>query len=1010
MSVVFGMFLGSIWVMYAAGLWYGGKKVADAEASPGQVFSAFFGILLGTISLAQISPNIGAVAEARGAAGGLYQILDRPSAVDASKDDGIVPVDCKGEIEALHVHFTYPSRPDAPILNDYNVKIASGQTVAFVGASGGGKSTLIALLERFYAPQSGQILLDGRDISTLQVRWLRSQIGLVSQEPVLFATSIFDNIAAGGDGITRDQVVAAAKLANAHDFIMGLPEQYDTLVGEKGVSLSGGQKQRVAIARAVVRNPKILVLDEATSALDAESERVVQAALNQLMDQTQMTTLVIAHRLSTIRRADKIVVLAGGRVVEQGPHDELLRIDQGVYKNLYTIQEGAAAAEDAQMEADRTNGDVDVSDADHAKGIERKDSELATERVDSRRSGSGGGHPQAPPAATTAATSATASSSSKGSSSFSIARLFALSAPERKYFVIGVIAAAMCGASMPGSAILISSVIGTMTKQWGKYLSDHDKSHLHDMYVDVRMYGIIYVCGAVALFVFTAIQQYCFKYMAEKLTSRLRGMHFEALCRQNIGFFDFTEHATGALTADLAINATKVAMLSGDAQGRLVQALFTFLAAIGISFGLGSWLLTLVMLAVFPLLIFGQMVRMKSIKGSDAGSDLLAESGAHASQALSNIRTVVSLGLEKSLLTTYNDLLEAPLRDGSREAQINGLALGFSSFIMFAVYSLVFWYGGQLVKNDHISFQQLIRTLMAIMMSAQGIGSAASWLADAGNADVAGAAIFDLVERPVPINAFDDTGVVPTKVHGKFEFQHIEFRYPTRPDITVLKNYNLTVEPGQTVAFCGPSGGGKSTCIALIERFYDPTQGQVLLDGVDTKDLNLHWLRSQIGLVGQEPTLFIGTIADNIAYGLERQPTPQEVEQAAKMANAHAFITAFPDGYATQVGMKGEQLSGGQKQRIAIARAILKNPAILLLDEATSALDTESEKIVQDALDKVVALQKRTTIIIAHRLSTIRKADKICVVSGGKIAEQGTHTDLMALNGIYTRLVESANK
>uniref|UniRef100_K3WWL7 ABC transporter B family member 2 n=1 Tax=Globisporangium ultimum (strain ATCC 200006 / CBS 805.95 / DAOM BR144) TaxID=431595 RepID=K3WWL7_GLOUD len=306
-SAVLGLFVCSIWVMYSIGLWYGGKKVSDNDASPGEVFTAFFAILTGTGSLAQISPNISAVAEATGAALELFAILDTKSEIDASKDDGIIPESCEGAIEAIDINFTYPGRPDAQILKNYSVKIAAGETVAFVGSSGGGKSTLISLLERFYDPTSGTLLLDGRDVKTLNVKWLRSQIGLVSQEPVLFATTIFENIAAGGENITREQVIEAAKLSNAHNFIMSLPENYDTLVGEKGLSLSGGQKQRVAIARAIVRQPKILVLDEATSALDAESERVVQAALNNLMEKTQMTTLVIAHRLSTIRHADRFL-------------------------------------------------------------------------------------------------------------------------------------------------------------------------------------------------------------------------------------------------------------------------------------------------------------------------------------------------------------------------------------------------------------------------------------------------------------------------------------------------------------------------------------------------------------------------------------------------------------------------------------------------------------------------------------------------------------------------------
>ncbi|KAG6577957.1 multidrug resistance protein ABC superfamily [Phytophthora cinnamomi] len=376
------------------------------------------------------------------------------------------------------------------------------------------------------------------------------------------------------------------------------------------------------------------------------------------------------------------------------------------------------------------------------------------------------------------------------------------------------------------------------------------------------------------------------------------------------------------------------------------------------------------------------MIRMRHVRHGNVLSDELADVGAHASEALTNIRTVVAMGMETSMTDKFMDLLEEPLTSGRREARLNGVALGFSSFIVFATYSLVFWYGGKLVDGGDITFAKLIRTLMAIMMSAQGVGSAASFLGDSDNAVKAGKAIVAIKNLEPPIDSFDESGLRPIHFEGKIEFKNVSFRYPTRPEVTVLRNYNLTIEAGQTVAFCGPSGG----------------------------ELNLNWLRSQIGLVGQEPTLFIGTIAENIAYGLTDKPTQQDIEEAAKMANAHGFITKFPDGYDTQVGMKGEQLSGGQKQRIAIARAILKNPNILLLDEATSALDSESEKVVQEALDKVVALKRRTTIIIAHRLSTIRKADKICVVSGGKIAEQGTHQELINLKGIYAKLVQqSAN-
>ncbi|KAL4093103.1 hypothetical protein PRIC1_012092 [Phytophthora ramorum] len=754
-ACVFGCMMGSVWLMYAAGLWYGGSKVARAEASPGTVFQAFFGVLMGTISLSQISPNITAVAEAKGAAATIYKILDTASAIDTSRDDiGYKPEDCAGRIQAVNVNFTYPSRPDVQILNDYNVTIEPGQTVAFVGSSGGGKSTLISLLERFYDPNEGSILLDGRDVKTLNVKWLRSQIGLVSQEPVLFATTIFENIAAGGDNITREQAVAAAKLANAHTFIMTLPQQYDTLVGEKGVSLSGGQKQRVAIARAIVREPKILVLDEATSALDAESERVVQAALNDLMAKTKMTTLVIAHRLSTIRHADKIVVVNAGHVVEEGPHDELVAIEHGFYRKLYTIQE-----EKAQEEAEAAASALIQAELDAESKLSRK--------VSSRSIGSD--------RLVNAAVLKEANEDGP-EGTFTIVDALEFSRPERKFFITGLIAAGINGFSMPCSAILISEMVASMTTAYTNYQTYGLQSYLDHLSSDITIYGVCYIAGAAVLLITNATQNFCFKYMAEKLTSRLRGIHFSALCRQNIAFFDEKKNATGALAADLSTNATKVAMISGDSQGRVVQAAFTFVAALVISFTTGSWLLTLVMLAVFPLLIMGQVIRMNHVRHGNVLSDELADVGAHASEALTNIRTVVSMGMEKSTTETFMNLLEEPLASGRREARLNGVALGFSSFIVFATYSLVFWYGGKLVDEGDITFAKLIRTLMAIMMSAQGVGSAASFLGDSDNAVKAGKAIVAIKNLEPPIDSFDESGTQPAHLEGKIEFRNVLFR------------------------------------------------------------------------------------------------------------------------------------------------------------------------------------------------------------------------------------------
>ncbi|KAH9132473.1 hypothetical protein AeRB84_021133, partial [Aphanomyces euteiches] len=957
-SVAFGWVFCLIWFTYAIGLWYGGwlvSKQHNTVSDPGTVLSAFYGILIGTMAVGQISPNLGAVAAANGAAVALFKILDSKSDIDASDMSGEIPPTCEGNIEARDVHFTYPSRPEDPILRGYSLTIKKGETVAFVGASGSGKSTLVALLERFYQPTSGAIYLDGRDISTLQLKWLRSQIGLVSQEPVLFATTIFENIAAGGDNISRDQVIAAAKLANAHDFIMGLPDGYDTVCGEKGATLSGGQKQRVAIARALVRQPKILVLDEATSALDNESERVVQDAINNLMAHTDMTTIVIAHRLSTIRNADKIAVISKGVVAELGRHGELMKLENGFYRSLVELQSSARIDEDdisAFEEYERR-----VYMALEAGGPETEESFTA---LLVRKSSS------------TSHVSVDKSLEYVGTveRAVKIGRIFELTKPQRLYYIFGVVASCIQGFTVPAIALILSRVISDMNLHYAEYVQSgkNDMAPLTALYDKAAHSAYLFIVAAVVVLVASFVQTYTFRVIAEKLTSRLRKMHFEALLRQDIGFFDLPGYSTGALTTDLSIHATKVVVIAGESQARILQAFFTIAAGLLIEFFMGNWKLALVAAAVFPFLLWGTYARFMQFKGQNF-ADNLGDSGADATEAITNARTVTAFGLQPDFLARYNVFLDIPLKEGTKQGHISGALNGFFSLIMFSVYALILWYGARLMNDGDITLQELMNTLMAI------IRALGKLLASSETPTLPGS-------------------LKPSKVTGCIEFNDVFFNNPSRPDVKVLQHYDLTIEPGQTVAFCGPSGGGKSTCVTLLERFYNPTSGSITLDGHDISTLNLHWLRSQIGLVGQEPVLFVGTIAENIASGLsDSVPSTdlqERVEEAAKMANAHNFIMQFPDGYQTQVGLKGEQLSGGQKQRIAIARAIMKNPSILLLDEATSALDSESEKVVQEALDKLLAAKGRTTIVIAHRLSTIRNADKICVVSGGRIAEQGT--------------------
>ncbi|CAK4080802.1 unnamed protein product [Aphanomyces euteiches] len=986
LSLCVGSFFMFQWLTYAIGMWYGGKLVAHQNGTvhnPGTVFTAFYLILNATLALAHLATNLSAVATAYGAAKGLFVILDRQSDIDASDvNDGIIPKTCAGKVEARDVRFAYPSRPDDPILCGYSLTIESGETVALVGASGSGKSTLVSLLERFYEPSSGAIFLDGHDIKTLQIQWLRRQIGLVSQEPVLFATTIFENIAAGATDVSKDDVIAAAKLAYAHDFISKLPQGYDTMCGEKGALLSGGQKQRIAIARALVRQPKILILDEATSALDNESERVVQDALNNLMTQTSMTTIVIAHRLSTVRSADKIAVLVQGAVVEMGTHDMPMAIPDGHYRTMVELQSGNA-------------GDDDPVDVEGPVAPKKQVQAAIIKQI---------------PGLDGAAVAATTTPSDDGETAeveqYIVRRIFELSKPERTYFIAGLVA---------WISLIVSQVISSMTKYYTLFVAAtaHDgegnpQHYLDEMYTNVSRISIGF--GAVSVFmgIVWFVQIYSFRIIAEQLTARLRSLHFEAMCRQDMGFFDQPGHSTGALTADLSTQATKVVMMAGENQSRILQSVFMVLAAFVIGFVWGSWQLTLILMVLFPLLLLGMIHGHSSMRG-EAFADNLAESGALATEVISNARTVAAFGLEESFLAKYDHVLDTPLKEGTREAKANGLINAITTLAGYSMNGIVFYYGGYLVHHGAIDFTQLIRSLMAIMMASIGVGETAGFIGDTTAAKHAAASIFKVVDRKPAVAA---DGAKLMDLSGDIQFQDVSFHYPTRPNVVVLQRCSFSIQPGTTVAFCGPSGGGKSTIVALLERFYNPTAGKITLDGHDIATLQVRWLRNQIGLVGQEPVLFSGSIADNIAHGIAdsrwtNEEVQTRVQAAARKANAHAFITQFPQGYATPVGTKGSQLSGGQKQRIAIARAILKDPTILLLDEATSALDVESEKVVQDALDSLLAEKGRTTIVIAHRLSTIRNADKICVMSGGAVAEQGTHDELVARGGIYSTLISS---
>uniref|UniRef100_A0A8C8LQ25 ATP-binding cassette sub-family B member 5 n=1 Tax=Oncorhynchus tshawytscha TaxID=74940 RepID=A0A8C8LQ25_ONCTS len=930
---------------YALAFWYGTKLSVDEPENYtiGKTITVFFSVMIGAFSLGQGAPNLEAIAKARGAAYEVYNTIDQPRPIDSSSKEGHKPDCVKGDIEFKNIHFSYPSRKDVKILQGVNLTVPRGKTIALVGASGCGKSTTIQLLQRFYDPDSGEITLDGRDIRTLNVKWLRENMGIVSQEPVLFGTTIAENIRYGREDATDEDIERAVREANAYDFISKLPDKLNTMVGERGAQLSGGQKQRIAIARALVKNPKILLLDEATSALDTQSESVVQAALDKA--RAGRTTIVIAHRLSTIRTADVIAGFSNGEVVEQGTHRELMA-KKGVYYSLVMQQ-------------------LEVG---NEEGIENGGFE--------KNSISSGRKPDEAP-------------------DIPFTRILALNKPEWPYMLVGTLSSLVGGAVYPCVAIIFAKIIGVFSEV------DPEVKRQKTM-----MFSLLFLLIGGVAFVTYFLKGYMFGKSGELLTMRLRRQVFHAMMRQEIGWFDDNNNAVGVLTTRLATDASLVKGATGSRLGLATNTVCALTIAIVVAF-IHSWQLTLLILACVPFLIGANFIQMRAMAGhasKDQGA--LEQSGKISTETVENFKTVVGLTREDVFFHKFMDSLERPYQNGLVKAPIYGLTFAVAQAIPYMVNAAIFRFGSWLIAHCHTEYENVFLVFSVIIFAAMNIGESASFAPDFAKAKAAAGRILGLLEKKPEIDIYSEEGEKPTDFVGDIEFRGIHFAYPTRQNVRVLQGLNVSVGPGQTLALVGESGCGKSTSIQLLERFYSPAEGQVLVDGLDTKTLNLSWLRSQLGLVSQEPILFDCSISENIQYGdNSREVSQDEIEEAAKNANIHDFIMGLPEKYNTRVGDKGTQMSGGQKQRIAIARALVRQPKVLLLDEATSALDTESEKIVQQALD--AARQGRTCIVIAHRLSTIQNADQIAVIQYGQVTEQGTHTDLMAKGGAYYALVNA---
>ncbi|MQL78831.1 hypothetical protein Taro_011255 [Colocasia esculenta] len=963
----------AIWAFMA---WYGSKLVMHHGESGGRIYAAGISFVQGGLALGLAIPELKHFADASVAATRILERIRRVPRIDGEDDGGLKPDNVRGEIEFEGVQFAYPSRPDAVVLRDFTIKVPAGKTVALVGGSGSGKSTIIALVQRFYDVASGVVRIDGVDVRELQLKWIRGKMGLVSQDHSMFATSIRENILLGKPDATMDEVIAAAMAANAHNFICQFPEGYETKVGDRGALLSGGQKQRIAIARAIIRNPAILLLDEATSALDSESEKLVQIALDQAC--MGRSTLVVAHKLSTIRNADLIAVMEGGMVTEMGSHDDLMS-RKGLYSRLVKMQR--------QFSSD-----------DHESTYESYLPSSVARSSASRQSLHS--VPKSSPFSASEFADEAVPRTSQPAPSFS--RLLSMNSPEWKQAVVGSFSAVVFGAVHPIYAFSIGGMISAF------YLRSH-----REMDGAIGRYSLIFSTLSVVSILTNLSQHYSFAYMGEYLTRRIRVRMLEKILTFEAAWFDEEENSTGALCARLSNEASLVKTLVADRVSLLVQTLAGVLIAMAMGLVV-AWKLALVMIAVQPLTILFHYLKVVVLsRASVEFAKAQNRSSQIASEAVCNHRIVTSFGCSKKVLQLFEEAQEEPRKAAWKKSWAAGLATGCSPCLSFISWALDFWYGGKLVAAGEISAGAVFKTFFILVSTGKAIAEAGSMTSDLAKGGTAVASVFQVLDResliPVASDKKDDQedGALKLQsIQGKIQMRKVDFAYPSRPQCPVLRDFCLEVKAGTSVGLVGRSGCGKSTVISLIQRFYDVDRGVVKVDGMDIRQLHLTWYRRFMALVGQDPVIFAGSIRDNITFG-KPDASEDEVVDAARAANAHEFISSLKDGYDTDCGDRGVQLSGGQKQRIAIARAIIRKPRILLLDEATSALDVQSEQVVQEALDRTMV--GRTTVVVAHRLNTIKKLDSIALVVEGKVAEQGTYAQLMNKRGAFYNLAMLQN-